>query len=122
MQTNWSIAVKIFGAFEVLVVLLILTGDHIGGALYINGELEESGVASAVMGNPINSVAWLARKLDEFGVHMEAGHTILSGSFIRAHPMVIGDTFVADYGPLGQISFGVNTIKAARFFLVFSKR
>jgi len=80
---------------------------QIGGALYKNGEIEESGTASAVMGNPINSVAWLARKLHEFGVHMEAGHTILSGSFIRAHPMEIGDTFVADFGPLGQISFGI---------------
>jgi 2-keto-4-pentenoate hydratase len=59
------------------------------------------------MGNPINSVAWLARKLDEFGVTMQPGHSILSGSFIRAHPVEIGDTFVADYGPLGQISFGV---------------
>ena len=30
--------------------------------------VEESGVASAVMGNPINSVAWLANKLHEYGV------------------------------------------------------
>jgi 2-oxo-hept-3-ene-1,7-dioate hydratase len=52
-------------------------------------------------------LTWLARKLHEFGVHMEAGHTILSGSFIRAHPMAIGDSFVADFGPLGQISFGI---------------
>jgi 2-oxo-hept-3-ene-1,7-dioate hydratase len=80
---------------------------HIGGALYINGELEESGVASAVMGNPINSVAWLARKLDEFGVTLQAGHTVLSGSFIRARSIGVGDSVVADYGPLGQISFGV---------------
>jgi 2-keto-4-pentenoate hydratase len=80
---------------------------HIGGALYKNGEIEESGTAAAVMGNPINSVAWLARKLDEFGVEMQAGHTVLSGSFIKAHPMEVGDTFVADYGPLGQISFGI---------------
>ncbi|MCP4222246.1 MAG: 2-oxo-hepta-3-ene-1,7-dioate hydratase [Actinomycetia bacterium] len=80
---------------------------QIGGALYKNGEIEESGVASAVMGNPVNSVAWLARKLHEFGVEMQAGHTVLSGSFIRAHPLVVGDTFVADFGPLGQISFGV---------------
>ncbi|MGF1595501.1 MAG: 2-keto-4-pentenoate hydratase [Acidimicrobiales bacterium] len=80
---------------------------HVAGALYKNGEIEESGTASAVMGNPINSVAWLARKLDEFGVHMEAGHAILSGSFIRAHPIEVGEAFVADFGPLGQISFGV---------------
>ena len=38
---------------------------------------------------------------------MEPGHTVLSGSFIRAHPIEVGDTFVADFGPLGQISFGV---------------
>jgi len=80
---------------------------HVGGALYKNGELEESGTAAAVMGNPVNSVAWLARKLDEFGVIMEPGHSILSGSFIRAVPMAPGDSFVADYGPLGQISFGI---------------
>ncbi|MDH3680942.1 MAG: hypothetical protein OEV40_13450 [Acidimicrobiia bacterium] len=80
---------------------------YVGGSLYKNGEVEESGMASAVMGNPINSVAWLARKLYEFGVVMEAGHSILSGSFIRAIPIEAGDTFVADYGSLGQISFGV---------------
>jgi 2-keto-4-pentenoate hydratase len=79
---------------------------HVGGALYINGELEESGMASAVMGNPINSVAWLARKLNEFGVTMQAGHSILSGSFIRARSFGVGDAIVADFGPLGQISFG----------------
>lgn len=80
---------------------------HVGGALYKNGEVVESGTAAAVMGNPINSVAWLARKLNEFGVEMQAGHSILSGSFIRIHPMKPGESFVADFGPLGQISFGV---------------
>ncbi len=80
---------------------------HVGGALYKNGEVVESGTAAAVMGNPINSVAWLARKLHEFGVEMQAGHSILSGSFIRIHPIAAGEAFVADFGPLGQISFGV---------------
>ncbi len=89
------------------VSLLDVDPRHVAGALYKNGEIEESGTAAAVMGNPVNSVAWLARKLHEFGVTMEAGHTILSGSFIKAHPMAAGDTFVADYGPLGQISFGI---------------
>ena len=80
---------------------------HVGAALYKNGVVEETGTAAAVMGNPVNSVAWLARKLNEFDVYMEPGHTILSGSFLRAQPMQAGDTFVADYGSLGQISFGV---------------
>ena len=80
---------------------------HVAGALYLNGELEESGTAAAVMGNPVNSVAWLARKLDEFGVTMLAGHSILSGSFVRARTIAVGDSVLADFGPLGQISFGV---------------
>ncbi len=80
---------------------------HVGGALYRNGEVEETGTAAAVMGNPVNSVAWLARTLHRFGVTMEPGHVVLSGSFIRPHPVAAGDSFVADYGPLGQISFGI---------------
>ena len=80
---------------------------HVTGALYKNGEIEESGMASAVMGNPINSMAWLARKLHEFGVVMQPGHSILSGSFIKAHRIAAGDSIVADFGSLGQISFGV---------------
>jgi 2-oxo-hept-3-ene-1,7-dioate hydratase len=88
-------------------LLTDLDPRQIGAGLYINGELEESGVASAVMGNPINSVAWLAGKLDEFGVTMKAGNTILSGSFIRARRFGVGDSILADFGPLGQISFGV---------------
>ncbi|MEM9131217.1 MAG: fumarylacetoacetate hydrolase family protein [Actinomycetota bacterium] len=80
---------------------------HVGGALYRNGEVVESGVAAAVMGNPVNAVAWLARKLHEFGVTMAAGGSVLSGSFIRAVPIVPGDALVADFGPFGQISFAV---------------
>src|SRR3546814_5441830 len=54
-----------------------------GAALYKNGLVEESGVAAAVMGNPVNAVVWLANKLGEFGVPMEAGNVILSGSFLK---------------------------------------
>lgn len=35
MQTNWKVAVKIFGAFEVFVVLMIVLGDGLGGTLYL---------------------------------------------------------------------------------------
>ncbi|MGZ4764417.1 MAG: 2-keto-4-pentenoate hydratase, partial [Ilumatobacteraceae bacterium] len=33
---------------------------NVGATLSINGDIEESGMARAVMGNPINAVAWLA--------------------------------------------------------------
>lgn len=80
----------------------------LSGALFINGEPVESGTASAVMGNPINAVAWLARKLHAFGVTMQPGHSILSGSFVAARSIQAGDTVLADFGQLGQVSFGVS--------------
>jgi 2-oxo-hept-3-ene-1,7-dioate hydratase len=78
---------------------------RVGASLSINGSVEESGVASAVMGNPINAVAWLANKLHEYGVTAEAGHVILSGSFIKAIPFQVGDTVVALFDPLGEVTF-----------------
>ncbi len=78
---------------------------RIGASLAINGSVEESGVASAVMGNPINAVAWLANMLHHYGVTPEAGHVILSGSFIKAIPFQAGDTVVALFDTLGEVTF-----------------
>jgi 2-keto-4-pentenoate hydratase len=78
---------------------------RVGATLSINGSVEESGVAGAVMGNPINAVAWLANKLHDYGVTPEAGHVILSGSFIKAIPFQVGDTVVALFDPLGEVTF-----------------
>jgi 2-oxo-hept-3-ene-1,7-dioate hydratase len=72
--------------------------------LYRNGTIEESGVAAAVLNNPANGVAWLANKLASHGDSLEPGLVILSGSFTRAVWARAGDTFHADYGPLGSIT------------------
>ena len=63
---------------------------RVGASLSINGSVEESGVASAVMGNPINSVAWLANKLHEYGVTAEAGHVDPLGLVHQGHPVPVG--------------------------------
>ena len=78
-----------------------------GASLSKNGEIEESGVSRAVMGNPINAVAWLASKLHEFEVPLEAGHVVLSGSFIKAIPFKAGDSLVALFDELGEVVFSV---------------
>lgn len=77
----------------------------IGGTLMINGKIEETGVARAVMANPLNAVAWLANKLSEFGISPEPGHVILSGSFIRAIPFASGDQIHAEFDRFGEVSF-----------------
>ncbi len=76
----------------------------VGALLLKNGVVEETGVSAAVLGHPARGIVWLANKLAEHGVGMEAGHVVLAGSFTRAIPCVKGDTFHVDYGPLGSIS------------------
>lgn len=71
---------------------------------YRNGEIEESGVAAAVLNHPANGIAWLANKLAPFDVALEPGQVVLAGSFIRVVPARAGDQFHIDYGPLGAIS------------------
>ena len=70
----------------------------IGGSCIRNGEIEEVGVSSQVLGNPINAIAWLANKLAELGdITFEPGHTVLSGSFIKLVFANPGDHFVARF-------------------------
>ena len=80
---------------------------RVSASLLINGDTMESGSAQAVMGNPINAVAWLANKLHEFGVSMEPGNVILSGSFIKAIPFEAGDSIVALFDQLGEVTLMV---------------
>jgi len=75
-----------------------------GALLYKNGVIEESGLGAAVLNHPGNGVAWLANKLAAHDEALEAGEIVLGGSFTRPVPCAAGDTFHADYGPLGSIS------------------
>ena len=77
----------------------------VSALLYKNGVIEESGVAAAVLNHPATGVAWLANKLSAWDEHLEQGEVVLSGSFTRPTNAVAGDTFHADYGPLGAIAF-----------------
>lgn len=78
---------------------------RIGALLYINGVVEESGLAAAVLGHPANGIAWLARRLHGFGERLDAGEVVLAGSFTRPVSISQGDVIHADYGPLGGVSF-----------------
>lgn len=75
-----------------------------GALLHKNGVIEESGLGAAVLNHPGNGIAWLANKLAPHGERLEAGEIVLGGSFTRPVACAAGDTFHADYGPLGSIS------------------
>jgi 2-oxo-hept-3-ene-1,7-dioate hydratase len=76
----------------------------VGGIMYVNGEIEETGLAAGVLGHPALGVAWLANKLSEHGVALEAGHLVLAGSFTRVIFARQGDTVHGDFGALGGVA------------------
>ena len=78
-------------------------GD-IKATLSINGRLSDSGNTNAVLGNPLIAVAWLANKVHEFDVTLQAGHVVLPGSCTRAHDVAAGDTVYAEFETLGGVS------------------
>ena len=76
----------------------------VGGIMYRNSEIEETGVAAGVLGHPALGVAWLANKLASHDVALEPGHLVLAGSFTRVVFAQKGDTLHADFGALGGIA------------------
>lgn len=70
----------------------------------VNGISRERAPGSAVMGDPAASVAWLANKLAEFGLALEGGMRILSGSFTAQYALSPGDRVESRFQPFGAVS------------------
>ncbi|GEM79683.1 2-oxo-hept-4-ene-1,7-dioate hydratase [Vibrio superstes] len=75
-----------------------------GSMLYLNGQIEETGLAGGVLGHPANGICWVCKRFAPHGVSLEPGQVILAGSFTRPVPVKQGDTVHADFGALGGIS------------------
>ncbi len=76
----------------------------VGALLSRNGQIEESGVSGAVLGDPVMGVAWLANKLAAHGQALHAGEIILAGSFTRPLWVERGDSIRCEYQGLGEIT------------------
>jgi 2-oxopent-4-enoate/cis-2-oxohex-4-enoate hydratase len=72
--------------------------------IYKNGEFNSEGLGSAVQGNPLTAVAWLANTLGEFGIPFKAGEVILSGSLAPLIPVVAGDKMSLEIDGIGGCS------------------
>lgn len=77
---------------------------QVGMVLYKNGEIINSGIGAAALGNPATCVAWLANKLSEFGITLKAGEVILSGALSAAISAEPGDFFQARFAHLGEVN------------------
>jgi 2-keto-4-pentenoate hydratase len=98
---NASSAGFVLGAARVAPTEIDITG--IEAVLICNGEVVAKGRSDAVLGNPVTAVAWLARKVESFGVRLRAGDIVLPGSCTRAIDARRGDKFVADFAGLGAV-------------------
>lgn len=58
-----------------------------------NGQPLSEGRGRAVQGSPAEAVAWLANTLGAYGVSLDAGDIILSGSLVPLEPARPGDLF-----------------------------
>ena len=72
-----------------------------------NGVVEETGLGAGVLDDPVMGIVWLANRLQRIGIPLEAGETILAGSFTRPVDCRAGDEFVVDFGRLGRIELTV---------------
>lgn len=80
-----------------------LDARAIDAVLTRNGEVVAEGRGDAVLGNPVTAVAWLARKVESFGVRLRKGDIVLPGSCTRAIDARPGDEFVAEFSGLGSV-------------------
>lgn len=69
-----------------------------------NGAPLSEGYGAAVQGSPLEAVAWLANTLGAYGVTLDAGDVILSGSLVPLAPAARGDLFEMDLEGVGRLS------------------
>ena len=72
--------------------------------VFKNGQPLSTGLGSAVQGSPLASVAWLANTLGPYGVSLDAGEVILSGSLVPLEPVRAGDIFRLELDSVGEAS------------------
>jgi len=69
-----------------------------------NGEVVGNGVGAAVLGNPVDAIAWTANKLGELGVTLQPGQLIIPGALHASVPVTAGTEFRASFDTLGDVS------------------
>jgi 2-keto-4-pentenoate hydratase len=73
----------------------------------LNGQDVATGLGSAVLGNPLNSIQWLAEKLGAYGRSLRSGDIVMTGSFVRQFPLHPGDAAIAEFSGIGRVEVGI---------------
>jgi len=78
----------------------------IASTLYFNGEVIDRGLASEVLGDPINAIEWIVGKLCIRNETIKKGMAILSGSIMKPSQLKTG-VYLADFEGVGKITISV---------------
>ncbi len=70
-----------------------------------HGEVVARGQGSAALGSPLKCVAWLANTLGNYGISLNAGDIILSGSLAAMIPCQPGDDMTVEIEGIGGASY-----------------
>jgi 2-keto-4-pentenoate hydratase len=96
----------------------VVEGDEVGTpgsladakvSMSRHGDVLQRGLGTAVMGDPLEAVAWLANALGRLGDTLPADQPVLCGSFTAAVDATPG-SYLADFGP----EFGSVALEIAR--------
>lgn len=71
--------------------------------IFVNDRSCETATGDAVLGNPMQSIVWLAQKLNEYGRGLQPGDLIMSGSFTRQYQVARGDRIRTEFSDLGPV-------------------
>ena len=70
----------------------------------VDGEVVQTGNGQPVMGDPINSLVWMAKTLADQGMALKAGDWVSTGTCTPAIPAAAGSTYTATFGEFGDVS------------------
>jgi 2-keto-4-pentenoate hydratase len=87
---NASSARVVLGSPVVATPELLLGLPHAQLEYAEDGEVVDGGPGSAVLGDPIQAVVWLARRLSAFGIALNAGDVVITGAVHASRPIQAG--------------------------------
>jgi 2-oxo-3-hexenedioate decarboxylase len=99
---NTSASRVVFGSVSVKPTDLDL---RLIGMVYTkNGVVESTAAGAAILGNPWEALAWLARRASELGRPLRIGHMVLAGALADAVFVAPGDNVRVEFAHLGALT------------------
>ncbi|MEO1143805.1 MAG: fumarylacetoacetate hydrolase family protein [Pseudomonadota bacterium] len=77
---------------------------NLSGEVVVNGTVNDRGNTGAALGNPLNSVVFVANHLAERGQVLKAGDVIMTGSAMKTQFSNVGDQVTYRIEGLGEVS------------------